>query len=173
MKSAVGTFIVVLAIGMFFGGMAIAQSTSNTDANIELVRKHHEEVWSKGNMVVADEIYLNDLVRHSADMPDMRGREPYKRFILACREAFPDWKDMVENVIVSGDLVVTRYINRGTMTGTMRGPKGNRPPTGKHLEAPCAAFFRIAEGKIAEVWFYYDSVAFANALNVLPPPPAK
>jgi steroid delta-isomerase-like uncharacterized protein len=165
MKSAVGTFIVVLVIGMVFAGMAAAQS-----ANIELVQKHHEEVWSKGNMVVADEIYSNELVRHSADMPDMRGREAYKRFILACREAFPDWKDAVETIIASGDLVATKYTNRGTMTGTMRGPKGARPPTGKRLEAPCAAFFRIAESKIVEIWFYYDSIRFSEALGVVHPP---
>ncbi len=168
MKSAVGRSIVVLVIGMVFAGMAAAQS-----ANIELARKHHEEVWSKGNIMVADEIYSNELVRHSADMPDMRGREAYKRFILACREAFPDWKDEVETIIASGDLVVSKYTNRGTMTGAMRGPKGARPPTGKRLEAPCAAFFRIAEGNIVEIWFYYDSARFSEVLGVLPPPPPK
>ena len=52
---------------MVFGGLAIAKSASKTDANIELVRKHHEEVWSKGSLAVADKIYSNEIVRHSAD----------------------------------------------------------------------------------------------------------
>jgi steroid delta-isomerase-like uncharacterized protein len=169
-----------IALMGIFAAAWLAVFTTQVDAetpdeklSIKLAVKHHEEVWSKGNMVVADQIYLNDLVRHSADMPDMKGREPYKKFILACREAFPDWKDTVENIIASGDLVATKYVNRGTMTGTMRGPKGDRPPTGNRLEAPCAAFFRIAEGKIAEIWFYYDSVAFAKALGLPPSPPTK
>jgi steroid delta-isomerase-like uncharacterized protein len=173
MKSAVGTFIAVLVIGMVLGGMAVAQNTSKTNANIELARKSSEEVWSKGNMAVADEIYSNEIVRHSADMPDMRGREAYKRFILACREAYPDWKETVENIIASGDLVATKETITGTMTGTMRGPKGTRPPTGKRLEVPIAAFFRIAEGKIVEIWFYYDSARFSEAMGVLPPPSPK
>jgi steroid delta-isomerase-like uncharacterized protein len=173
MKSAVGTFIVVLVIGMVFGGMAVAQSTSKTNANIELARKVGEEVWSKGNMVVADQIFSNEIVRHSADMPDIRGREAYKQFVLASREAFPDWKETVQNAIASGDLVATKETITGTMTGTMRGRKGTLPPTGKRLEVPLAGFFRIAEGKIVEMWFYYDSVRFAEAMGVLPPPPPK
>jgi len=168
MKSAVRAFIVTLVIGMVFGGMAVAQST-----NIELVRKHHEEVWSKGNLVVADEIYSNEIVRHSADQPVMRGREPYKQFMLGTREAFPDWKETIENIIASGDLVATKLTITGTMTGPLKGPQGTLPPTGKRLEVPCAVFFRIAEGKIVEIWGYYDSVPFLKALGVLPPLPPK
>ena len=173
MKSVVGTFIAMLVIGVVFGGMAVAQSTSMMNANIELARKHHEEVWSKGNLVVADEIYSNEMVRHSADQPDSRGREPYKQFILGTRGAFPDYKDTVQNVIASGDLVATKTLITGTMTGALRGPKGTLPPTGKRLEVPCATFFRIAEGKIVEIWGYYDSVPFLKALGVLPSPPPK
>jgi len=173
MKSAVGTSTVVLVIGMVFGGIAVAQSTSNTNANIELTRKSYEEVWSKGNMVVADEIYSNDLVRHSVDMPDMKGRDAYKRFILACREAFPDWKETVENIIGSGDVVATKETITGIMTGPLRGPRGTMPQTSKHLALPCAVFFRISEGKIVEIWSYYDSVTFLTAIGVLAPPPPK
>jgi len=172
-KSTVGTIIVMLVIVMVFGGMAIAKSASKTDANIELVRKHHEEVWSKGNLAVADKIYSNELVRHSADQPDMQGREPYKQFMMGTRGAFPDWKETVENIIASGDLVATKVSITGTMTGTLQGPQGTLPPTGKRLEVPCAVFFRIANGKIVEIWGYYDSVPFLKALGVLPPPPPK
>jgi len=173
MKLAVGTFIVVLVIGMVSGGMAVAQSTSKTNANIELARKVGEEVWSKGNMAVADQIFSNEIVRHSADMPDIKGKETYKQFILATRAAFPDWKETVQKAIASGDLVATKETMTGTMTGSMQGPKGTLPPTGKRFEIPLALFLRIAEGKIVEIWCYYDSVGFLEAMGVLPPPPPK
>jgi len=166
MKSAIGTFIAVVVIGMVFGGMAIAQSTSTTNANIELARKSHEEVWSKGNLAVADEIYSNEIVRHSADRADIRGREAFKQFMLGTRGAFPDWKETVENVIASGDLVATKVTLRGTMTGPLR----TFPPTGKRFELPCAVFYRIAEGKIAEIWCYLDSATILRAIGALPPP---
>ena len=172
-KSTVGAIIVMLVIMMVFGGMATAKSASKSDANIQLVRKHHEEVWSKGNLAVADKIYSSEIVRHSADQPDTQGRDPYKQFMMGTRGAFPDWKETVENVIASGDLVATKLTIAGTMTGKLQGPEGTLPPTGKRLEVPCAAFFRIAEGKIAEIWVYYDSVPFLKALGVLPPPPPK
>jgi steroid delta-isomerase-like uncharacterized protein len=172
-KSTLATLIVMLIIVMVLGGMAIAKSVSKTDANIELVRKHHEEVWSKGTLVVADKIYSNEIVRHSADQPDMQGREPYKQFMMGTRGAFPDWKETVENVIASGDLVATKVSITATMTGALRKPEGTLPPTGKRLEVPCAVFFRIANGKIVEIWGYYDSLPFLKALGVLPPPPPK
>jgi steroid delta-isomerase-like uncharacterized protein len=167
------TIIVMLGIVMAFGGMAAAKSMSKTEANIELVRMAHEEVWSKGNLVVADKIYSNEIVRHSADQRDLRGREPYKQFMLGTREAFPDWKETVQNVVASGDLVATKVLITATMTGTMRGPDGTLPPTGKRLEVPCAVFYRIAKDKIVEIWGYYDSVPILKALGVLPPPPPK
>jgi predicted ester cyclase len=173
MKSIVGMFIVVLVIGLVFGGMAVAQSTSKTDANIELVRKHHEQVFSKGNVVVADEIYSNEVVRHSADFPDIRGREAYKQFMLGTREGFSDWKETIENIIASGDFAATKVTATGTMTGPLRGPTGPLPPTGKRVELPCAVIWRFAEGKIVEIWAYYDSVRILEAIGALPPPPPK
>ena len=175
MKSIVGMFIVVLVIGLVFGGMAIAQSTSKTDANIELARKSEEEFWSKGNLAVADEIFSNEFIRHSAEMPDMKGREAYKQFMLGFREAFPDWKSTIENIFASGDLVAVKLTATGTMTGTLRGgPSGPPlPPTGKRLEFPVVDIYRIAEGKIVELWcYYYDVARILVVLGVLPPPPA-
>lgn len=172
-KSTVGTIIVMLVIVMVFGGMAIAKSKSKTDVNVELARKIAEEVWSKGNMVVADQIFSDDVVRHSSDMPDIRGKEAYKQFVLGTRAAFPDWKETVENVIASGDLVATKETITGTMTGSMQGPKGTLPPTGKRLETINALFVRIAKGKIVEIWCYYDSARFLEAMGVLPSPAPK
>ena len=173
MKSAVGTFIVALVIGIAFGGMAVAQGTSKMNANIEVARKHHEELWSKGNLVGADEIYSNEIVRHSADIPDIRGREAYKQFMLGTRESFPDWKETIENIIASGDFVATKVTATATMTGPLKVPEGTLPPTGKRVELPCAVFWHIAEGKIVEIWSYYDSIPFLKAIGALPPPPPK
>jgi len=34
------------------------------EQNKEIVRRTHNEVWSKGNMAVADELYASDYVAH-------------------------------------------------------------------------------------------------------------
>lgn len=172
MQKTVRVLIMVLVIGLVFGGMAVAQSESE-NANMELVRKAHEEVFSKGNLAVADEIYSNEIVRHSADQPVIRGRESYMQFMLGAREAFPDWKETVENIIASGDLVAAKVMITATMTGPLKGPEGTLPPTGKQLELPCAVFYRFAEGKIIEVWSYYDSFPILKVIGVIPPPPPK
>ncbi len=170
MKTALEGFIAVMVIGMLWGGTAIAQSTSAMKTNIEFAHKD-AEVWSKGNLALADEIYSKDIIRHFSGQPDSVGFESYKQILLATRKAFPDWTPTVENVIASDDLVVSKMTISGTMTGPMR----NMQPTGQSLKIPCASIYRIADGKIAEIWVYYDSVPFLRAFgySISPPSPAK
>jgi len=170
MKSAIGPFIAFLVIGMPFGGIAVGQSSSTTKANIEFAQKD-KEVWSTGNLALADEIYSKDIIRHVAGQPPSVGLESYKQILLGTRKAFPDWTQTVEDVIASDDLVVSKM----TLSGTMTGPLRNMPPTGMSVKVPCASVYRIAGGKIAEIWVYYDSVLFLKAFgySILPPPPSK
>ncbi len=170
MKIALERFIAVMVIGMLCGGTAIAQSTSAMKTNIELIYKD-QEVWSKGNLALADEIYSMNIIRHVAGQPDSVGLESYKQILLGTRKAFPDYTQTVENVIASDDLVVSKM----TLSGTMTGPLRNMPPTGKSVQVPCASVYRIAGGKIAEIWVYYDSVPFLKAFgfSISPPSPPK
>ena len=138
------------------------------DTRSELVRKSHEEVWSKGNLAVADEIYSRKIVRHSADQTDEIGRDAYKRFIVGTREAFPDWTETVESIIASRDLVATKVVIKATMTGSLNGPAGQLPPTGNDFELSAAVFYRITDGMIAEIWSYYDSVPILKTIGVMP-----
>ena len=163
-RIALLTLLVFLVAGC--GGQVLNKGKMN--ANVDLALKHHEEVVSKGNMAVAEEIYANNMVRHSADIPDITGRDAYKQFILGFREAFPDWKETVENIIASGNFVATQVLITGTMTGPFRGPQGTVQPTGKSLNCPCAVFYRIADGRIAEAWSYYDTAPFLRSLGIIP-----
>ena len=94
-----------------------------TDAIKERARAFIEEAWSKGNLAIVDEMLTPDYVNHSpleSDQP--AGREGYKRAIVTLRTAFPDLTSTVEQVLVDGDRVVTRYVARGTHLGSV--PRG-------------------------------------------------
>jgi predicted ester cyclase len=51
----------------------------------------------------------------------------------------------------------------GTITGAFRTPMGVIPPTGEAFSLSGVAVDRIAEGKIAEEWVYF------NVLDILQP----
>jgi steroid delta-isomerase-like uncharacterized protein len=120
--------------------------------NKSIVLRSERELWSKGNLAVADELYSPDFVCHFVIGPEWRGREGIKEEVRKHRISFPDWNERVDDIIAEGDRVVIRF----TSTGTQRGEFGGIAPTGKRVSIQEVAIFRLANGKIAEQWGFPD-----------------
>jgi ketosteroid isomerase-like protein len=59
------------------------------DDNKELVRRFYEEVWDKGNIDVADDVFAHDYVRHDLRATNAApGPEGQKQIARAFRAAF-------------------------------------------------------------------------------------
>ena len=91
-----------------------------SEQNKTLVRRVVEEVYNQGNLAVADELAVSDLVIHLTSQ-EIRGREGAKEYVAALRAAFPDLHMTIEDQIAEGDRVVTRWTARGTHTGEFQG----------------------------------------------------
>jgi predicted ester cyclase len=63
------------------------------------------------------------------------------------------WHNNIDEILATGDRVVTRM----TWTGTHRGTLGNIEPIGAQVEYPGAAFFRLENGLIEETWVVGDT----------------
>jgi len=95
-----------------------------------LVLRNHDEVWSQGNIDAVDEIFAPDFVGHHPGQPDWVGPDAVKQAVVNARTAFPDFAEHVEDVIVTGDRVVTRF----TASGTHMGPYRGLAPTGRRMQ---------------------------------------
>ena len=140
-----------------------------TDSIKERARAFIEEAWTKGNLAIVDEMLAPDYVNHSpleSDQP--AGREGYKRAIVTLRSAFPDLTSTAEQVLVDGDMVVTRYTARATHLGTFQGVA----PTGKRIEACGHTIDRYADGRIVETWDCFDLLAIYRQIGVFRGPGA-
>ena len=93
-------------------------------------RRIVDELFSQGDLTVADEILAPDLIHHTPET-HVEGREGAKQFVLALRRAFPDLAATVEDQIAEGDKVVQRIRWSGTHAGEFFGV----PPTGLHVTA--------------------------------------
>jgi len=123
------------------------------------------EVCSKGNFDVADEIFAPDYVNHDPlDSWDPRGPEGVKRLFRLYREAFPDLEYSIEDQIVDGDKVVTRWKAWGTNSGAF----GAIAPTGLWATTDGITIDRIADGKIAESWVTWNALGFFQQLGLGP-----
>src|SRR5262245_29679801 len=154
--------------------MVGASDTSPTHAsavsiehNKAVARRWSEELWSKGNLAVADEIVAPDYVRHDPGDPfPARGPEDVKRIVSMLRAMLPDLTIEIEDIVAEGDKVVLRYTAIATDTEGFTG----QPPTGRVVRTPAMQMFRFADGKIAESWAVRDDLGTLRQLGHVPPP---
>jgi steroid delta-isomerase-like uncharacterized protein len=131
----------------------------NIEANKALVRRY-VELWSTGNLALADEVLAADYVDHTH--PNQApGPEPVKREVVAFRTGFPDAHITIEQMIGEGDLIAFRFVLRGTHIGMF----ADFPPTGKEAVLTGVDFIRIADGKMVELWSTQDTFSWAQQIG--------
>ncbi len=127
-------------------------------------RRIADELFSQGDLAVADEILAPNLIHHTPET-HVEGSEGAKQFVLALRRAFPDLSATVEDQIAEGDKVVQRIRWSGTHEGEFFGV----PPTGKRVTAELMEIHRMGpDGKIAEHWSSMDQLALLQQLGAMP-----
>jgi steroid delta-isomerase-like uncharacterized protein len=140
------------------GNMTIEQNKATA-------RRWSEELWSKGNLAVADEIIAADYVRHDPGDPfPAKGPDDVKRIVTMLRSMLSDFTITVDAMIAEGDMVVSRYTSTATDS---RGYMG-LPPTGKTIRTPAIQIFRFANGKIVESWAARDDLGTLRQLGHMP-----
>ena len=141
-----------------------------SEENKALVRRELEEVFTRGNLDAAEDIYASDYVSHETatvsrpGSEDIRGVEAARQIAAARREAFPDLTYTIEDQIAEGDKVATRFTARGTHLGELAG----HPPTGKKVEVTGINICRIQGDKITEHWPHADILGMMRQLGFFP-----
>ena len=123
---------------------------ADTERNKALVRKIVEEMFNRGNLDVAPEIFAAKFVDrgHGQVANKKDGPEGFAQFVTAVRAALPDLKATIQNMVAEGDYVA--MWNRAT--ATHQGELFGMPPSGKEINMRDFHFFRFANGKIVEHW---------------------
>jgi steroid delta-isomerase-like uncharacterized protein len=138
----------------------------STAQNQELTRRFIEGVLNTGNMAAADDYLASDFVEHSAPPGFPGNREGVKMVFTMLHTTFPDFRYVIEDTIVAGDLVVHRITGHGTMQGSFFG----LPATGKHASWPEVHIARVKDGKIVEHWDVIDRLTRLQQLGLAPIP---
>ena len=136
-----------------------------SEVNKTIVRRLFEEVWNKGNLSVADELFTPNCEHHDASSPDFgRGPESEKKRATLYRTAFPDLRLTIEDIIAEGETVIARWSCRGTHKGDLSGIA----PTGKQVTISGVSIARFSGSKMAEGWINWDALGLMQQLGVVP-----
>ena len=139
----------------------------STEENKAIVRRVNDEVWSKGHLDVIDELIADDFVATIVGAPEqIRGPQGFREFVVMYRTAFPDLRITVDEQIVEGETVVTRW----TATGTNEGELMGIPATGKQATTAGININRISGGKLVEGWGLFDQLGLLQQIGAVPTP---
>jgi len=138
----------------------------STEENKALVRRFVDEVQSKGNADLIDEICSAEFVNHSAPPGIPTDCEGIKIVTAMFRGAFPDSYFTVEDMVAEGDKVATRKTFHGTHEGEFIGI----PPSGRSVSMGLIDIVRISEGRVVEHWSMGDTLGMMRQLGVVPQP---
>ncbi len=138
----------------------------SAEENKAVVRRLVEDLVNKGDLSVVDEIFATDFVNHSPATGTTSDREGIKQYITMVRSAFPDYHNIIEDLIAEGDRVVACVICRGTHRAEFMGIA----PTGKSVAFSAVSIFRFAGGRVVERWNNTDDLGLLQQLGVVPVP---
>lgn len=136
------------------------------EENKALVRRYFED--APHNPAVCDEIFATRLQWHAlyhTPCPDFDSTpEIEKAAYERHKKVWGDWIEKINLMIAEGDLVMVHWVGQGKQMGEYFGI----PATHKQVAFSGIYIFRIADGKIAEVWNLWDQVGEWQQLGVLP-----
>ena len=136
-----------------------------SEQNKAIVRRLFEELWNKGNLSVAEELYAPNYTHHDPSTPDFgRGPESERKRATHYRTAFPDLKLTIEDIIAEGETVMARWSCRGTHKGDLSGIA----PTGKQFTISGVTIARLTNGKLAEGYVNWEALGLMQQLGVAP-----
>jgi steroid delta-isomerase-like uncharacterized protein len=96
----------------------------------------------------------------------VEGRQDIVELFQGWKQTMPDARATVTSALASGNEVVLELTWKGTMTG----PWGDTPATGKQQVTRAAIFLRFSGETVSESRQYFDSLALLQALGVMPEP---
>jgi steroid delta-isomerase-like uncharacterized protein len=116
----------------------------------KLIERLHN-LWSTGDLAAIPTFYTEDFVGHmsaTSGLGTLRGHSEVRNAIESVRHAVAGFTETIDDMIIDGDKVVTRYV----CTGTHVQPFLGMAPTGRPIRVKEISIFRIQNGRVAEQW---------------------
>jgi len=136
------------------------------ESNVKTVRDLTERVFNQHNADRISEYYSQGAKWHGGALGTVEGSENMINLFRSVFSAIPDLHVAEQEVVAQGDTVVVRLVVEGTHKGNLVGI----PATGKHLRWDAVDLYKLADGKVTEVWAGDDFLAIMVETGAFKPP---
>ena len=155
--------LVFLTALLVLAGCVSQQQETMEQKNKDFISAYTEDFWNTHNIAAFDEYYSADYVVHFA--AGDQSREQYKGLCQAYFSAFPDLHITTDLLVAEGDKVTKIWTANSTHKDEFMGI----PATENKMVVKGIEVFRIADGKIAELWVSIVNLGMLQQLVVIPP----
>jgi len=112
---------------------------------------------------LVDRFVADEYRNHNAFVADGRGAN--RQFWTVFFAALPDVSVTMEDLVISGDRVVGRFVYRGTHTGELMGI----PASGNPVEMRSIDIWRVQDGMFVEHWDELNLLEVFQQMGAIPP----
>ena len=126
------------------------------------------QLFNAGDVEGLVNLYTEDATLVSP-VGTFKGRAAIHEYRSSEKGAFPDRTMTLDVSVEQGDTIADEWTWAGTHTGRLVMPDGTElPPTGKRIELKGMELVQLRDGKVAVHHGYWDNMALAGQLGLLP-----
>jgi predicted SnoaL-like aldol condensation-catalyzing enzyme len=163
-RAALIALLALILVGLLAGSAFAARAQEATPpadlaANKDLARRFHNDIFERGDLAAADAILAPGFTLYSPPQTAfLVGPEAIKQLAKDLRAFYSDMVLSEDDIVAEGDRVVIRW----TLTGTAQTESGGIPIVYTGID-----IFRIADGKLAELWQNTDDLGVEQQLGMV------
>ena len=147
--------------------VVVAKDDDAEKANVEAYKKGLEAFMKKDTKTMMA-MWDDKAVMHDYGAPKDMDKKSSQKMMAEVLKAFPDAKGEVVDVWSAGEYVVAVVKNTGTNKGPMPS-MGLKKATNKPMSFTGADIVKMTNGKAVESWSFYNGMAIAQQLGMIPP----
>ncbi|MBI1914206.1 MAG: ester cyclase [Planctomycetes bacterium] len=137
----------------------------SVEENVALVERFYYEMWNRFDKSLVPELLTEDIQFRGSLGQYKTGHGQFCEYMDFIRQAFPDFTNVVEEIVSEGERSFAQLTYRGTHRGELFGIA----PTNRRIAYAGAALFHFRGARIREVWVLGDVHGLVQQLT--PPPP--
>ena len=138
------------------------QQVTPPRSNTDIILRYFDQWANHADVRAADELIATNVVLRHPHVT-VTGLETYKQSMAVFHTAFPDLHFAIEDLVAQVDKVLVRW----QLTGTQRGDFQGHAASGKGIRVAGMSLFRLANGKIQEIWVNQDRLGMQQQLGWL------
>jgi steroid delta-isomerase-like uncharacterized protein len=136
----------------------------DTKQQTNIVRRLYDEVYTKGNVNVSDELLTDNVkVTDPSTKGTKQGISTFKDLESNYLTAFPHKKAKIEEIATIDDKVIVRWSCQGKHEGQFL----DASPTHRTFNITGISLYKFSNGKISEIWQSWDRLTLLEQLGII------